>query len=140
MKIKSAKLACLAFVAAVLTAVPAISQTATTNAPAATAPAHPKHGLPTHGKVAAVDTSAMTFTIGTNTFAVTSETKITKLGKPAVLSDITVGENVNVYYRKDDDGKSTAVTVRVVQPRKAAPAPATTASPATDPTPATKQP
>ena len=137
MKIKSAKLACLAFVAAVLTAVPAISQTATTtNAPAATAPAHPKHGLPTHGKVAAVDTSAMTFTIGTNVFAVTSETKISKLGKPAVLSDITVGENVNVYYRKDDDGKSTAVTVRVVQPRKAAPAPA----PAPDPTPATKQP
>jgi hypothetical protein len=124
MKIKSAKIVCLAFMAAALTAVPAFSQTAT-NTPAATAPAHPKHGLPTHGKVAAVDTSAMTFTIGTNTYAVTSETKISKLGKPAVLSDVAVGENVNVYYRKDDDGKSTAVTVRVVQPRKAA-APAAT--------------
>ena len=72
-----------------------------------------KHGLPFHGKVTAVDTAAMTVTVGTMTINVTSETKITKEGKPATLSDITVGENIGGAYMKDDAGKMNATTIHL---------------------------
>ena len=67
--------------------------------------------MPFHGKVTAVDTNAMTLTVGTLTLQVTSDTKITKDGKPAKLSDGVVGEPVRGSYKKTDDGKLNAVTV-----------------------------
>lgn len=120
MKIKSAKLAFLALLAATLTAVPALSQTTTpsTNAPAVTKPAPAKRGVPFHGKITAVDTNAMTFAVGSQTFEVTSQTRISKLNKPAVLADLAVGDSVRIYYRKDDTGKSIVASVKVV-PAKA---------------------
>jgi len=42
----------------------------------------------------------------------TSETIITKDGKPAVLADGVAGEPVRGAYRKNKDGKLNAVTVR----------------------------
>jgi hypothetical protein len=87
-----------------------------TNPPAApgqTEPAKPKkhEGLVFRGPVSAVDTKAMTLTVGKRTFEVTSETKITKNGQPAILSDIAVGDKVGGAYKKADDGKLTATTI-----------------------------
>jgi len=50
-------------------------------------------------------------TVGKRTFEVTSETKITKNGQPAILSDIAVGDKVGGAYKKADDGKLTATTI-----------------------------
>ena len=87
-----------------------------TNPPAApgqTEPVKPKkhEGLVFHGTVSAVDAKAMTLTVGKRTFAVTSETKITKNGQPAILSDIAVGDKIGGAYKKTDDGKLAATTI-----------------------------
>jgi len=116
-------IALYAIVAAALIVAPAslrAQDAATTNSPAATTPAPKKHGLPFRGKVAAVDTTAMTVTVGTKTFNVTSETKITKDGEPATLSDITVGETIRGSYKKDAEGKLNATVIRIGE-KKAAP-------------------
>ena len=86
------------------------------NAPAApgqTEPAKPKkhEGNVFRGTVSAVDAKAMTLTIKNRTFEVTSETKITKDGKPAILSDIAVGDKVGGAYKKAEGGKLVATTI-----------------------------
>jgi hypothetical protein len=124
------KLTGLALLVAALLAAPAITRADnSTNAPTAQAPAPKKHGLPFHGKVASLDAAAMTFTVGTLTIGITSTTKLTKDGKPAVFADLTVGENVRGAYKKDDSGKLNATSVKIGAPKKqsapaAAPAPA----------------
>ena len=71
-----------------------------------------KHGIiPFHGKLSAMDTSAMTFTVGNRTFAVTADTKIFNNGEAATLSDGKVGEPVRGTYKKTDAGKLEALTV-----------------------------
>ena len=62
------------------------------------------------GKVLNVDTNAMTLTIGKRTFDITSETRITKGGQPAILSDIAVDDKVGVSYKKAGD-KFNATTI-----------------------------
>ena len=107
-------LALYALVAAVLIAAPLslrAQNAASTNA--AAAPVAKKHGLPFHGKVAAVDATAMTVTVGTKTYNVTSSTVITKDAKPATLADITVGETISGYAKKDAAGKLNATTINV---------------------------
>jgi len=81
--------------------------------PGQTEPTKPKkhEGLVFRGAVSAVDAKAMTLTVGKRNFDVTSETKITKDGKPAILSDIAVGDKVGGAYKKADDGKLTATTI-----------------------------
>ena len=83
--------------------------------PAQNAPAKPKkhEGLVFHGTVSAVDSKAMTMTVEKRTFEVVSETKITKNGQPAILSDIAVGDKVGGAYKKTDDGKLCATTINV---------------------------
>lgn len=129
---KLAKIACFTLVVAALVGTPAMVRAEdSTNAPAAQTPAPKKHGLPFHGKVASVDATAMTFTVGTMTIAINSATKITKEGKPAVFSDITVGENVAGSYKKDDEGKMTASSVKIgASKKKAAAAASGDAAPA----------
>jgi len=112
------KIACALFASAIIAA-PALlraQDAMSTNAPAAadqTAPAKmKKHGaIVFNGKLTAVDTNAMTFTVSSRTFEITSDTKITKDGQPATLSDGVVGEMVGGAYKKSDDGKLTATTV-----------------------------
>ena len=120
--------------AAALIALPTVSraqdQTASTNAPAsATTPAKK---LPFHGKAAAVDTAAMTLTVGTLVINVTSETKITKNGKPATLDDIKVDDVVSGSYKKGDDGKLNASMIRdgIKKKKKAATTDTSTNAPA----------
>ncbi|HTB85041.1 MAG TPA: DUF5666 domain-containing protein [Candidatus Sulfotelmatobacter sp.] len=106
------KVALLGLLTAALVAIPSVTraQDASTNgAPAATAPHHHAGGI--HGKVASVDTAAMTITVGETTIVITSETKITKDGKPATLSDIAVGDYVSAAGKKDDSGKFNATRV-----------------------------
>jgi hypothetical protein len=106
------KIALLGLVTAAFVANPNLVRAAdSTNTPAATAPAHKKNGLPFHGKIAAVDTTAETLTVGSLTIEVTSATKISKDGKKSALADLTVGEAVTGYYKKDDAGKLTATTI-----------------------------
>jgi len=51
-------------------------------------------------------------TVGKRTFEVTSDTKITKDGKPAILGDLAAGDKVGGAYKKAGD-KLTATTINV---------------------------
>jgi hypothetical protein len=111
------KIAVLSLFAAALVAMPALSRAegTSTNAPASSdqTPAKPKkHGnLPFHGNLSAVDTKAMTLTVGTLTLQVTSDTLITRDGKSATLADGVVGELVSGAYKKTNDGKLNATSL-----------------------------
>jgi len=96
-------IAFIALAAAALLAAPAITRAQDATTPAPAAPAHNKHGLPFKGKIAAVDATAMTVTVGTQVYNITSETKITKDGKPATLADFAVGDMVGGYAKKNGD-------------------------------------
>lgn len=69
-------------------------------------------GLPYRGKVSAIDKSAKTVAVGERKFHINSETRITKGGKPATLDDGVVGDEASFYYKKGDDGKLIALSVR----------------------------
>jgi hypothetical protein len=116
MKKPSLKIIMLAMFAAAIVGAPAWSRATDTNAPPAagqTPPAkHKKHeSLVFHGTVSAVDTNAMTLTVGERAFDITSETKITKKGQPATLGDIAVGDTVGGAYKKTPEGKLEATTI-----------------------------
>jgi hypothetical protein len=66
---------------------------------------------PFHGKLVALDKTAKTITVGKRTFQITSESKISKGGKPAQLADGVVGEEVSGYVKPTDSGKLVATTV-----------------------------
>ena len=117
MKKNISKIAVLSLFAAALVAMPALSRAegTSTNAPASSdqTPAKPnKHGnLPFHGNLGAVDTKAMTLTVGKLTLQVTPDTLITKDGKSATLADGVVGEPASGAYKKTNDGKLIATSV-----------------------------
>jgi hypothetical protein len=110
------KITVLSLFAAALVAMPALSRAEGTNAPASTnqvAPAKPKkhEGLVFRGTVSAIDAKAMTLTVETRTFVVTSDTKIIRDGKSATLADGVVGDPVSGAYKKTDDGKLNATSI-----------------------------
>ena len=84
MKNQTAKIVLFSFIAASILAMPILLHAEGTNdsSTSATAPAPKKHGAPFHGTLADTDTNAMTITGGRRTFQITSETHITKNGKP----------------------------------------------------------
>jgi hypothetical protein len=85
-----------------------------TNSPAAS-DAKAK-SLPFKGKLGAVDNNAKTITLDEKTkrvFIITSETRLTKNGKPATLQDAVVGEEITGSYKKQADGKLSAVSVNL---------------------------
>ena len=137
MKKQIAKLSTLTLCAAVVFALPSSSRAQATNntpaamqapppvaaeatpppaPPAAPAPAPPAKKRSTtpqfHGTVTSVDTNAMTLTVEKRTFSMTSETIVTKDGKPAVLADGAVGDAVRGEYKKGTGGKLDAVTIQ----------------------------
>jgi hypothetical protein len=75
--------------------------------------------LPLRGKVKSIDNGAMTVTVGTHAYQITSQTKLTKDGKPAVMADIVVGDNVNGLVKRETDEKWTALKLNfgVVAPK-----------------------
>ena len=58
-----------------------------------------------------MDKTAKTIKVGESVYQITSETKITKDGKPATLEDGVVGEPVSGYAKPTEDGKMAATTV-----------------------------
>jgi hypothetical protein len=66
---------------------------------------------PFHGKLAGVDKTAKTIAVGKSIYHVTSETKITKDGKPATLEEGVVGEPVSGYVKPNAEGNLVAATV-----------------------------
>lgn len=88
-----------------------------TNAPAlkkkaATVKKVAPKAIPFRGNVKAIDNNAKTLTVGKETFQITSDTKIIKMGKPATLADGAEGEMVGGSYHKGDDGKLVALSIR----------------------------
>ena len=110
-------IALYAILAAALIAAPALvrAEDSPAKKPAAAESGAPakKHVVPFHGKVSAVDATAMTVAIAKRTFNVTSETKIMKEGKPAIFADIAVGEKITGQYKKDAAGKLDAVSIYI---------------------------
>ena len=110
------KLTLATILAALVVGVP-LTMSAQDKTPAPSAPetaVKPK-AIPFHGKLAEVDKVNKTITLDEKTkrtFQITSETKITKGGKPATLDDGVVGEDVAGQYHKGADGKLTAKSVR----------------------------
>jgi hypothetical protein len=108
------KIVLFGLLAAGLLALPAQSfaQDAASGSSATPAPAKAKHGAPFHGTVDGLDTNAMTLTVGSRTFQITSETHIMKDDKPAILADGVAGQPVTGYYKPEENGTTLdAVTV-----------------------------
>ena len=108
------RIGAVSVVAAALAVMPAPLLAQSTNKPAAhakTGAAKKKQAHPFHGNLAAVDKTARTIKLGESIYQLTSETKITKDGKPAILDDAVVGEPVSGYAKPTADGKMTATTV-----------------------------
>ena len=121
----------LSLIAAAVIAVPALSCAADVSANSSgsssqtvTSKSKVRNIVLSHGKVAAVDTNAMTLTVGNLVLPVTSDTKISRDGKPAKLSDGVVGERVKIAYKKSENGRLTANTILFgakgeIKPKKA---------------------
>jgi len=108
---------CAGLLAAAVAGMPAHLLAQTKEKPAKTA-TEKKEGAekkpsagPFHGKLAGVDKTAKTITVGKRTFLITSETKINKAGKPATMDEGVVGEEVSGYVKPTEDGKLTATKV-----------------------------
>jgi hypothetical protein len=86
-----------------------VSRAAETNAPAATEHPGPNRF---YGPITALDTNAMTFTVGDQTFKITGESQITKNGQAAKIGDGVVGEPARGTYTKTADGKLIVTKVR----------------------------
>jgi hypothetical protein len=83
-------------------------------APAKKVPAKPR-SRPVSGKVAVIDTAMKTITLSgekKQVLQVTSETKINKGGKPAMFSDIVVGEVIGGSV-VEEDGKLKLKSLRI---------------------------
>ena len=114
------KIGALSLLAAAIAGLPLQLLAQSTNTPAADkkaaaakkdSAAKKKAAHPFHGKLAAVDKIAKTIKVGESIYQITSETKITKAGKPATLEDGVVGEPVSGYVKPTEDGKMAATTV-----------------------------
>lgn len=87
----------------------ALAQAADTNSPAAAEKPGPNRF---YGPVSAVDTNAMTFTVGEQTFKITGESQVTKNAQPATIADAVIGEPARGTYTKTAAGKLIVTKVR----------------------------
>ncbi len=99
------------------------AQAAQANPAATAAPAKkekpkapPAPGTPFSGTISAVDKTAMTLTVEgkskSHTLHVTSKSRFTKDGKPAMFSDAVIGEESAGYYKKVKGGDLQLVSAR----------------------------
>jgi Domain of unknown function (DUF5666) len=75
------------------------------------------HAMSAKGAVTAMDATAKTLTVGSNTYTVTDTTKYMAHGKKAMMTDVKVGDTVSVSYTKDGD-TMTATKVTVTKAAK----------------------
>jgi hypothetical protein len=104
------------FAFAILTATLAFTplqlQAQTTNKPpAAKTTAKKSRSIPFSGTVTAIDKSAKTLKVDKRILQITSETKIQKADKPAMLETGAVGDYVTGSYQKADDGRMIAHSI-----------------------------
>ena len=104
------KLSLIGLLAVAVAGTPLALRAQTTNAAPKKAPTN--RILPFHGKLKALDKTARTITVGTETIQITSETKITKVGKPAMFEEGIVGDDVAGAYHKNAEGKLDAISLR----------------------------
>lgn len=73
-------------------------------------------GVPFSGKLGSVNPTDMTLTIAgkekNRVIHLTAETRYSKAGQPASITDGVVGEPVGGYAKKTEDGRYVAVSVR----------------------------
>ena len=69
-------------------------------------------GHPFHGKLVSVDKTEKSINVGKSTYFVTSDTKITKDGKPAVFEDGVVGEDCGGFVKTNATGKAVLTSLR----------------------------
>jgi len=110
------KIGALSFLAAALVASPAQVLAQSTNKPAADKKAAAKgekksRSIPFEGNIASIDKAAKTVTVGKRTFQITSETKIFKADKPALLEEGAVGDYVTGSYQKAGEEKLVAHSI-----------------------------
>jgi hypothetical protein len=98
----------LTLVTVAMTCLSLSSRADDTNAAAVTPPAAQKFT----GPVTAVDTNAMTFTVGDQTFTVTDDSQLARNGKSATLADVVVGDPARGSYTTDASGKLDVTKVR----------------------------
>ena len=79
-----------------------------------------KDSGPFRGKIASIDKSEKTITVGKRTFQITSTSKITKDGNAATIDDVKEGEMVGGAFKKSADGKLEVTTLNVGQKPEAA--------------------
>lgn len=110
---KMLKVGIVALLAGAIVGLPSQLSAQSTNPPASTnaPPMKKRMGHPFHGKLAAADKIAMTIKVGETTYDITSKTKITKDGKPAMLEDGVIGDDVSGYTTNSPDGKHVATSV-----------------------------
>jgi hypothetical protein len=104
-------------------------------APSTPQQAKPKF-RPFHGTIRSFDKTAMTITLNgakAQTFAIISETKINKDGKPSTVAALIAGEKLGGRARQAPDGRWEALTLNVG--KKPAKAPAGQPKPSTSPPP-----
>ena len=67
------------------------------------------------GDVTKVDNDAKTLSVADHdkAFTITSKTRITKDGEPAILADIVPGDHVTIHAKDDATGNPSATSVRV---------------------------
>lgn len=109
MKTSLLKIAAITLFAAAIAGAPALSRAADKATPEKKDKAA---GEKFYGPVTAVDTNAMTFTVGEQTFLVTSKSVLTKNDKPATIADAVTGEVARGSYTKSADGKLEVAKVR----------------------------
>jgi hypothetical protein len=111
MKMNALKFTALCAIAAALVGSPSTTLADDTNsAPTTAAPAGPAKF---YGKITALDTNAMTFTVGEQIFTIVGETQMTKPdNSKATLADAVVGEPARGTYTKSNDGKLDVTKVR----------------------------
>jgi hypothetical protein len=111
------KFLCLAVLTGLLgTAGSATAQTSTNSEPAAKpAKAAKAKSKAITDAVTKIDNDAKTITIANHDkpFSITSKTKITKEGEPALLSDIMVGDKASIRAKDDETGNPVATSIRI---------------------------
>ena len=55
------------------------------------------------GAITAMDATAKTITVGSNTYTLTDATKVTAHGKKMMMADLHVGDTVSLSYTKNGD-------------------------------------
>jgi hypothetical protein len=106
------KMLILSVLTAALAVMPAQLHAQTTNkAPSAKPAAKKSRSIPFSGTVTAIDKSAKTLKVDKRILQITSETKILKADKPAMLENGAVGDYVTGSYQKADDGRLLAHSI-----------------------------